>query len=239
VGDAKETLECLADVAVLIPAAGKSLRYGSEGGAGSKLAEVVGGRSVLAWAVGAFLKRNDVGQVVIAAGDLVGARELLGELAADGRVVVVRGGASRAESVREAAAAADAVMTWVAVHDGARPAVSQGLISRVFQAAREHGAAGPATPVILTIKQATGPLPARVERTLPRQSLWAMQTPQVMRRADLLAAYERCRLPLELVTDDLQLLELAGMGAVLVEGEEGNVKITHPGDLELVRGRLA
>jgi 2-C-methyl-D-erythritol 4-phosphate cytidylyltransferase len=111
--------------------------------------------------------------------------------------------------------------------------VSQGLIDRVFAAAREYGAAVPALPVHLTIKQATGPLPARVERTVPRATLWAMQTPQVMRRTDLLAAYEQCPIPLEQVTDDVQLLEMIGREVWLVEGEQRNVKVTTEQDLWL------
>jgi hypothetical protein len=51
----------------------------------------------------------------------------------------------------------------------------------------------PALPVSLTVKQADGPLPARVTRTVPRAGLWAMQTPQVMRRAALLDAFDRQR----------------------------------------------
>jgi 2-C-methyl-D-erythritol 4-phosphate cytidylyltransferase len=125
---------------------------------------------------------------------------------------------------------ADAI-EWVAVHDAARPLVSQSLIDRTIDVAKVQGAAVPALPVALTIKQATGPLPARVERTVPRHTLWAMQTPQVMRRADLLAAFENCPLPLHQITDDAQLLELAGREVWLVEGEERNLKITTQSDL--------
>ena len=60
-----------------------------------------------------------------------------------------------------------------------------------------------------------------------------MQTPQIMRRTDLLAAYECCPLPLGEVTDDTQLLELAGRDVWLVEGEERNLKITTASDLKL------
>src|SRR5438874_1748671 len=122
---------------------------------------------------------------------------------------------------------------WIAVHDAARPLVSPGLIDRTLAAAVEHGAAVPALPVHLTIKQATGPLPARVQRTLPRQTLWAMQTPQFMRRAALLDAFEKCPLPLDQVTDDVQLIELAGGEVWLVEGDERNLKITTSADLHL------
>jgi 2-C-methyl-D-erythritol 4-phosphate cytidylyltransferase len=122
---------------------------------------------------------------------------------------------------------------WVAVHDAARPLVSDDLITRVFAAAQEHGAAAPAMPVQLTIKQATGPLPARVERTVPRHHLWAMQTPQIARRADLLHAYETCPIPLDQVTDDVQLIELTGGPVYLVAGEERNLKITTATDLAI------
>jgi 2-C-methyl-D-erythritol 4-phosphate cytidylyltransferase len=124
---------------------------------------------------------------------------------------------------------------WVAVHDAARPLVSQDLINRTLEAALQHGAAVPAMPVHLTIKQASGPLPARVTKTVPRNELWAMQTPQIARRAALLEAFERCPLPLEQITDDMQLLELAGHEVWLVQGEERNLKITTPIDLDLAR----
>jgi 2-C-methyl-D-erythritol 4-phosphate cytidylyltransferase len=60
-----------------------------------------------------------------------------------------------------------------------------------------------------------------------------MQTPQIMRRADLLAAIATCTVPLEDITDDLQLLELAKRPVWLVEGEERNLKLTTPMDLAI------
>ena len=60
-----------------------------------------------------------------------------------------------------------------------------------------------------------------------------MQTPQIARRADLLDAFERCPIPLDQVTDDVQLLELQGKEVWLVPGEERNLKITTQWDLKL------
>ncbi len=54
-----------------------------------------------------------------------------------------------------------------------------------------------------------------------------------MRRRDLLQAYHSCRLPLDQITDDVQLLELAGKEVWLVPGEERNLKITTPMDMRL------
>jgi 2-C-methyl-D-erythritol 4-phosphate cytidylyltransferase len=87
----------------------------------------------------------------------------------------------------------------------------------------------------LTIKQANGPLPAPVVKTLPRQQLWAMQTPQAMRREDLYNAFLACPIPLPDVTDDVQLLELIGKPVWLVNGEERNLKITTPLDLQIAQ----
>jgi 2-C-methyl-D-erythritol 4-phosphate cytidylyltransferase len=69
--------------------------------------------------------------------------------------------------------------------------------------------------------------------------LWEMQTPQIMRRDALLAAFDRCPLPLDQVTDDAQLLELIGREVWLVPGDERNLKITTPLDLRVAEGLLA
>ena len=66
-----------------------------------------------------------------------------------------------------------------------------------------------------------------------------MQTPQIMRRSALLGAYAKCPLPLEQITDDAQLLELAGEEVWLVEGEERNLKITTQADLKLAEMLLS
>ena len=129
-------------------------------------------------------------------------------------------------------------LDWVAVHDAARPLVSHDLIDRLYAHADRNGSAVPAMPVKLTIKQARGPLPALVRSTLPRAELWEMQTPQVMRRVDLIAAYAKCWQPLEAITDDAQLLEVAGLQVWLVPGEERNLKLTTPHDLHVAERLL-
>jgi len=122
---------------------------------------------------------------------------------------------------------------WVAVHDAARPLVSQGLIDRVLAAAQDHGAAVPALPVRPTIKLADSRLPTRAMGTLPRHTLWAVQTPQICGRMELIKAFQQCPIPLDEVTDDAQMLELSDHEVWLVEGEERNIKITTPLDLRL------
>jgi 2-C-methyl-D-erythritol 4-phosphate cytidylyltransferase len=215
--------------AAILPAAGNSSRFG---GPTNKLFEVLDGRTVLERSVDAFRRRSDVTVIVVPA------RGPIAELTGD-RILVCAGGATRAHSVWNALREVPTSVEWVAVHDAARPLVSQALIDRTLAAALEHGAAAvPALPVHLTIKQATGPLPARVERTIPRQTLWAMQTPQIARRQALLDAFENCPIPLEQVTDDVQLIELGGGEVWLVRGEERNLKITTPQDMQLAQAIL-
>jgi 2-C-methyl-D-erythritol 4-phosphate cytidylyltransferase len=218
--------------AVILPAAGRSVRFG--GGRG-KLLELLAGEPVLRHTVRAFLRRQDVAAIVLAISidDISIVAGALGPAAKDPRIVFCRGGESRAHSVRNALNCVPIGIDWIAVHDAARPLVSQEVIGRAFSAAQEHGAAVPALPVALTIKQAAGPLPARVQQTVPRHTLWAMQTPQVMRRADLLAAFESCPIPLDQITDDAQLLELRGQDVWLIPGDEHNLKITTRTDLKL------
>jgi 2-C-methyl-D-erythritol 4-phosphate cytidylyltransferase len=212
--------------ALLLPAAGKSTRYG---GPRSKLLEMLRGQTVIGRAVAPFLARADLAEVIVATDDPDSYRAIL----TDARVRFVPGGATRADSVRSALGDVSKDLQWVAVHDAARPLVSAELIETTLAAARRHGAAVPAMAVHLTIKQATGPLPARVEKTIPRQALWAMQTPQVARRTDLLDAFERCPIPLDQVTDDVQLLELIDKPVWLVPGQERNLKVTTAVDKHL------
>jgi 2-C-methyl-D-erythritol 4-phosphate cytidylyltransferase len=205
--------------AVIIPAGGSSSRFGS---GRNKLFEPLAGETVLMRAIRAF-ERDDVVTTVVATAK--------GILPQGANYQTCEGGPSRAHSVLNALRTLEAGIEWVAVHDAARPLVSQALINRTFEAAVKYGAAVPALPVALTVKEAEGPLPAKVKRTVPRHTLWAMQTPQVMRRADLISAFEHCPLPLEQITDDAQLLELAGREVWLVAGEDRNIKITTSQDL--------
>ncbi|MDP9172510.1 MAG: 2-C-methyl-D-erythritol 4-phosphate cytidylyltransferase [Planctomycetota bacterium] len=219
-------------MAVILPAAGSSTRFGA---VASKLFQLLCGEPVLNWTVRAFAGRADVRQIIIPTHEPDEVRGCLAKLgdAERHKIKLCDGGTCRAGSVREGALASSADIPWLAVHDAARPLTSQGLIDRTFTAALKHGAAAAALAVHLTIKEAVGPLPAQVCRTVPRDQLWAMQTPQIMGRGDLLEAFAACPIPLEKVTDDVQLLELAGKPVWLVTGEDRNLKITTPLDLQV------
>lgn len=218
--------------AVILPAGGSSNRFGS-----NKLTELLLGKPVIAHSLRAFTRRNDVTHIIVPTNNFAELSDALtaqaSSLLVDARLEFCPGGSNRAESVMKGLHKLPASVEWVAIHDAARPLVSQSTIDDALLAAIAHGAAVAALPVHLTIKQATGPLPAKVERTVPRAQLFAMQTPQIMRRADLLEAFERCPIPLDQITDDAQLLELIRKDVWLVTGDERNIKITTPIDLKI------
>ena len=150
-------------------------------------------------------------------------------------VTVVAGGASRPESVLAGLAALPEGTELAAIHDGARPLVTQAVIAEAVEAAGRYGAAAPAVPVHDTIKQAENGL---VRATPERKTLFAVQTPQVfdvkLLKTVLRAAMERGIA----LTDDCSAVEAAGKPVVLTQGCEENLKITTPVDLTLAEAIL-
>jgi 2-C-methyl-D-erythritol 4-phosphate cytidylyltransferase len=163
-------------------------------------------------------------------------------LADDGapRVVAAPGGRERSHSVRAGlAACGDGPDDEpVLVHDGARPLVTAALVDACLAAvAGGADAAVAAAPMTDTVKQAApgadGAGLPRVERTLDRSRLWAVQTPQVFRRAVLLDALAQPDDVLAAATDDASLVEAAGGDVRIVPAPSTNLKVTVPVDLEL------
>ena len=215
-------------VAILL-AAGGSTRVGSD----DKLWAGLGGEPLIARPLRMLAAFAEIDTLVVVAPRAK--HDALRELAAGvrGELRCVEGGARRQDSVAAGIAAApDAA--WYLVHDGARPLASAALARRVLEVAREHGAAVPAVPVADTIKRVDSA--GGVIETLPRDELRAAQTPQafaggLLRRAHAAATAE--------ATDDAALVEALGAPVHVVEGEAANVKVTAPGDLDLIRALIS
>ena len=142
---------------------------------------------------------------------------------------MVGGGATRADSVCSGLRAAKGQL--VAIHDAARPFVSEQVITDALAEAEAMGAAAPAVAVKDTIKIADGA--GRVAATPDRVSLYAVQTPQCFRRSLYLQALSAVTgEKASLVTDDCSLFELAGLPVTLTEGDYANYKITTKEDLQ-------
>jgi 2-C-methyl-D-erythritol 4-phosphate cytidylyltransferase len=213
----------------LIVAAGRGERLG----AGQPKALVaLAGRSMVQWCLDALRAIAEIERIVVA---------LPPGVAAPAGTIGVEGGAVRSESVRLALAAAGSGegADLVLVHDAARPLLSTQLAKSVLAAAAHEGAdaAIAAAPVTDTIKRVGE---GRVVReTLDRSELWAVQTPQVFRRAALERALDVPHEVLAQATDDAWLIERAGGTVVVVEAPRENLKVTTPLDLALAELLLA
>jgi 2-C-methyl-D-erythritol 4-phosphate cytidylyltransferase len=204
----------------LILAAGRGERLGA--GAPKALAALAG-RPLLQWSVDALRAVPAIERIVVALP--VGVNAPAGTTG-------VPGGAVRSESVRLALAAAGSGDP-VLVHDAARPLLTPQLAERVLAAALGEGvdAAIAAAPVTDTVKR-VGEGGAVLE-TLDRAGLWAVQTPQVFRRAALERALDVSAEVLAQATDDAWLVERVGGRVVVVDSPRENLKVTTPLDLAL------
>lgn len=143
---------------------------------------------------------------------------------------IVPGGDTRQASVREGLSCLDpAPESLIAVHDGARPLVDEALITRVVEAAAEHGGAIAAIPVVETLKEVNDAM--TVERTVDRKRYYRAQTPQCFRYHLLRAASEAARRDEFIGTDEAALVERVDATIHVVAGSEHNIKITTPEDM--------
>jgi 2-C-methyl-D-erythritol 4-phosphate cytidylyltransferase len=142
---------------------------------------------------------------------------------------LVVGGAERQDSVYNGLQHLPEDCGWVMIHDGVRPFASSDLILRVWEAGRELGACIAALPSTDTVKRV---LDGKVAETLPRDTIWLVQTPQVFRKDLILGAYEEARRQGWVGTDDASFVERSGHPVAVTLGERSNVKVTTPEDLE-------
>jgi 2-C-methyl-D-erythritol 4-phosphate cytidylyltransferase len=211
----------------LVVAAGRGERLGSPR---PKAFVILAGRPMLEWSVDALRDVPAIDQIVVALPP--------GEDPPDG-CIGVTGGPVRAASV----AAALAVSTGdpVLIHDAARPLLTRELVERVLDGLDRVDGAIAASRVTDTTKEADAE--GIVTRTLDRSRLWAVQTPQVFRRAALDRALDVSPDVLAHATDEAWLVERAGGRIRIVESSPENLKVTTPRDLltssELLLDRLA
>ena len=226
---------------VVMPAAGVGRRFGS-----AKQYALLGDRTVLQTALQVFLDDPQCrgGSVLLASADAQ-RRQLSAQFPE--RIALVDGGPERAHSVcnglRSLAARAGAD-DWVLVHDAVRPALSAADLQRLLRHGAEDAVGALlATPVADTVKRAhvegaAGGDVRRCEATLPRESLWLAQTPQMFRYAALRSALERALADGRIPTDEAQAMEWQGQAALLVQAQDSNLKITTTADLALLQAIL-
>lgn len=147
---------------------------------------------------------------------------------------IAHGGDTRQDSVRNALEflaniQVDPENCYVLIHDGARPFVYEDIIQRSIEAVRKYKACGVGVPVKDTIKNVSTDL--KILETLPRENLWAIQTPQSFHFPLISKLHQKAFDDRLQFTDDTSLAEHYGESAYMVQGDYQNIKITTPEDL--------
>lgn len=220
----------------IIVAGGKSARMGT---GVDKLFLVVAGRPVVAHTWQRFEDAKCIDEIILVTrrGRQKNYRELAKRCGFQKPFRIVVGGVERQDSVWNGLKALSPQSEIVAIHDAARPCVSEELIEATLRRAQETGAAVAAHPVTDTIKEsADGRM---VDRTLDRSRLWSVQTPQTFRVEVIRRALTEVRRRKLIFTDDTAACELIRQPVRLISRIVPNPKVTVPDDLPLVAMLLA
>ena len=211
----------------IVPAAGSGRRFGGEM---PKQHVEFAGKSLLNWTLQRLADHSSiVGIVVVVAADDPHANATA---AINGKPLIhAVGGSERADSVLAGLRVLpDAVADedFVLVHDAARPCVRHNDIDALIARGIPAGGGLLAAPVRDTLKRAD--VNGHVLETEPRESRWRALTPQMFRRAELIAALESARADGIVVSDEAMAMERMGFKPLLVEGSDDNIKVTTPAD---------
>ena len=219
--------------AAVVTAAGSSTRMGGR----DKLLAEIGGAPVLAYTLKALNRCNEVSEIIV-----VTRQEKLSEVArickeydADKVTQIVLGGKTRLESVMNGVLQVSPGSRLIAVHDGARPFVTESVVSLAVEAALKFSAAAPAVPVTSTVKRAKNGI---VVKTVDRSELFEIQTPQIFAAELLKGALQNAIDKKLYITDDCMAVEALGCPIRLTTGARENIKLTTAVDLAFAEAIL-
>ena len=216
----------MTSVAIIV-GAGRGLRFASDSQT-QKQFLLLGGEPLILKTLQPFLTSNRISSCVLvvpkSAVDLV--KKEVAPYASEDNIRVIAGGERRQDSVRFGVEAADGADV-VVVHDAVRPFVRQEWISQVIDRCINNDGAIVALSVSDTLKKVVD---GRISETIPRDNIWQAQTPQAFRRELLLEVYASVDWENVHVTDEAQLLEIAGKSVAIIPGSSENFKITTQDD---------
>jgi 2-C-methyl-D-erythritol 4-phosphate cytidylyltransferase len=228
------------EVVAIVVAAGAGRRMGKGTGRGmdregEKVFVTLGGKPLLFYSLKSLELSPEIERVVVVVRRraLRKCRGLVSRLGFKKVQAVVAGGKRRQDSVENGLRFVGE-SRFVLIHDGARPFLSTRLISRTLAACRRTGAAIAALPINDTVKKVRG---SSIDETVPRENLWAAQTPQVFEKRVIEEAFGRWPRNMT-ATDDASVVKKSGRRVAVVEGDLFNIKITFPSDLALAESLL-
>lgn len=216
----------------IVPAAGSSTRMGTD-----KVLMPLEDVPVLIRTLRVLENCPEVTEIIVVTREdlIVPVSQLCREVGLSRVHKIIKGGDTRAESVLSGIREADPAAELIAIHDAARPLVTEEIIARTIKAASKRGAAAPAVPVKDTIKRAVDGV---VQETPNRAELFAVQTPQVFEHGLILGALEKAVGEGAAITDDCSAVERLGMPVVLTEGSYENIKLTTREDVAMAEAIL-
>lgn len=214
----------------IITAGGKGTRMGSDL---PKQFMPVDGLPMIMYSIRAFKSYSDrIAIVLVLPEDAMAAWDrILGQYPPGIGIRIAAGGETRFSSVKNGLELTGDT-GLVAIHDAARPLVSAALINRCFRHAEKSGNALPVIPLTDSLREISND----ESRPANREHFRRVQTPQVFEAGLIRKAYEQAYRPS--FTDDATVAESLGVKIDLVEGEERNIKITHPHDIAVAEALL-
>jgi 2-C-methyl-D-erythritol 4-phosphate cytidylyltransferase len=220
-------------LSAIIVAAGRSKRF--KGKASKVLAEI-SNKPVIYYSLSVLNRHPDIDEIIIVASpsSIKAITGIIRRYKINKVKKIVLGGKERKDSVLQGLKSLGEGISYVLIHDGARPLINDDMISSVITAAKVSGAAIVGVPVKPTIKRVNSGL--WVQGTVDRDGLWEVQTPQVFLKSIILKAYKRSGRAK--VTDDAMLVEKSGIKVKLALGSYSNIKITTPEDLIIAEAIL-
>lgn len=207
-------------ITVVIPAAGSGKRFGE-----NKQLKILGDRPLVFHTLRPFIDSELINEIVVVApkNDVQQLSRELKSMISVKSVMVVAGGNTRQKSVFNGLKAASDSSELICVHDAVRPFVTKELIEKAVNACSEHDGVIVAQSSTDTIKKV---MDDQVMETLPRETIWRAQTPQVFSKSALQEALKMAEDENIQGTDEASLLERIGYQVGFVEGSSLNIKIT-------------
>ena len=147
--------------------------------------------------------------------------------------VYIKGGTERYNSVINGLNALPDHIEYVAIHDAARPLANKKLLNNCLESCKKLGSGIAAKKINDTIKSADKN--GKITKTIDRENLWSIETPQVFKLEELKAAYQKIIKDKITVTDDAGAMEYTGYPVYLVENFDINTKITHQSDIKYIK----
>ncbi|MDD2679387.1 MAG: 2-C-methyl-D-erythritol 4-phosphate cytidylyltransferase [Candidatus Omnitrophica bacterium] len=218
-------------VSAIVVAAGQGRRFGHKV---SKAVLRLNSRPLIAYSLGILNALPQVKEIIVVGNPLNirALRSITRQNKIAKAIKVILGGKERRDSVAQGLKAVNPRADFILIHDAVRPFITRGLAACVLKEAQKSGAAIAAVPVKATIKKADHK--GCVEKSVDRDNLWEVQTPQVFARDLILKAYKKFgRFK---ATDDALLVEKSGKQVKIVLGLSHNIKITTPEDFLIAKG---